>query len=94
MQDEMDHIEDGFTRRMMEIYGTDENFERLRRAQELGERKGGCSAVEVALAWMLSRPFQVVPIIGPRTKPELESCLRALSIELTASEIQWLNLGM
>jgi len=87
-----DHIEDGFTRRMIEIYGTDENFERLRRAEELGKRKGGYSAVEVALAWVLSKPFRVVPIVGPRTKQELESCVRALSIQLTASEIKWLNL--
>ncbi|MFH1007960.1 MAG: aldo/keto reductase [Candidatus Latescibacterota bacterium] len=33
--------EDAFTKRMMEIYGTDENFKRLRRAQEMAKRKGG-----------------------------------------------------
>ncbi len=92
LRDEADKIEDGFTKRMIEIYGTDENFERLGRAKELGERKGGYSAVQVALAWVLRRPFSVVPVVGPHTKEELASCVAALSIELSESEAKWLNL--
>jgi len=37
-------VTDGFERKMFEVYGTDENFERLRRAQELGQRHDGTSA--------------------------------------------------
>jgi aryl-alcohol dehydrogenase-like predicted oxidoreductase len=82
----------GFTSRMLTVYGTDENFERLRRARELGEQKGGYTAVEVALAWLLHKPFPLVPIVGPHTQEELASCVRALSLSLTVSEIAWLNL--
>ena len=83
-----------FTSRMLTCYCTDENFERLNRAKELGERKGGYTAVEVALAWLLHKPFPIVPIVGPRTKEEVASCVKALSLSLTESEIRWLDLEM
>jgi aryl-alcohol dehydrogenase-like predicted oxidoreductase len=83
---------DSFTRRMIKVYCTDENFERLDRAKKLGERKGGYTAVEVALAWLLHKPFPIVPIVGPHTRGELASCVKAISLTLTESEIKWLNL--
>jgi aryl-alcohol dehydrogenase-like predicted oxidoreductase len=89
---EAEKIEDGLTKRIIEIYCTDENFERLHRAREIGKRKGGYSAIQVGLAWVLHRPFTVVPLVGPYTKEELASCVAALSIELTESESKWLNL--
>jgi len=94
MRNEVNGIQDRFLKRMVEVYCTDENFERLRRAQKMGERKGGYSAVQVALAWVLHRPLAVIPIVGPRTKEELISCVAALSLKLTESEIKWLNLGL
>jgi len=83
---------DGFTNRMIKVYCTDENFERLNRAKKLGEEKGGYTAVEVALAWLLHKPFPIVPIVGPHTREELASCVKAISLTLTESEIKWLNL--
>jgi aryl-alcohol dehydrogenase-like predicted oxidoreductase len=84
-------VADGFAKRMLEVYCTDENHERLRRAQELGESKGGYSAVQMALAWVLHRPFPVVAIVGPHTTEELASCVEAASIELTEAESRWLT---
>lgn len=83
---------DGFTSKMLKVYGTDENFERLSRAKELGEQKGGYTAVEVALAYLLHKPFPLVPVVGPRTREELASCVKGTSLSLTESEIRWLNL--
>lgn len=83
---------DTATTRMIEVYGTDENFERLRRADELGRDKGGLTAVEIALAWVLHRPIDVVPVVGPTTTEELASCVKATGVELTESEAKWLNL--
>ena len=83
---------DGFTKAMMKVYGTDENFERYARAKELGEKKGGYTAIEVALAWLLHKPFPIVPIVGPHTTEELASCVKGASLSLTESEIKWLNL--
>jgi aryl-alcohol dehydrogenase-like predicted oxidoreductase len=84
---------DGFSQRMVQVYGSAENAERLRRAQELGQRKGGSTAVQVALAWLLYKPFPLVPLVGPHTEEELLSCLAATRIELSEEECKWLNLG-
>lgn len=82
---------DGFTKRMIEVYFTDDNFKRLSRAKELGEKKG-YTAVEVALAWLLHKPFPIVPLVGPHTQEELASCVKATILSLTESECRWLNL--
>jgi len=84
-------IEDPFTRRMCEVYGSWSNFERLRRAQELGGRTGH-SAVEVALSWLLHQTFPVIPVVGPRTVAELESCAAAVKIPMDEDEVRWLGL--
>jgi aryl-alcohol dehydrogenase-like predicted oxidoreductase len=87
-----DSITDPYTRRMIEVYCTDANFERLRRAAKLGAQKGGYSAVQVALAWLLHKPFPLVPVVGPHSGTELESCVNALAIPLDKAECRWLNL--
>lgn len=81
-----------FTSRMLKVYGTDDNFERLRRAEELGARKGGYTAMEVGLAWLLHKPFPILPVVGPHTPDELASCVRALSLTLTDEELRWVDL--
>ena len=86
------NIQDRFTARMVEVYCTDDNFERLRRAAELGETKGGYSATQIALAWLLHKPFSLVPIVGAHNTSELKSCFRAVSIQMTQRETEWLNL--
>ncbi|MBM3215571.1 aldo/keto reductase [Candidatus Poribacteria bacterium] len=78
-------------RQMYRCYGSDENFERRRRAWELGERKS-VTGMEIALAWLLRRPFPVVPVVGPRTADELDSCIRATHLRLTDAESDWLDL--
>jgi aryl-alcohol dehydrogenase-like predicted oxidoreductase len=84
--------EDPFLQRMIEVYGTAENLERLRRARVLCEGVGSCTAVQVALAWLLHKPFPVIPVVGPRTLTELRSCVEATTIQLSAEQCAWLNL--
>jgi aryl-alcohol dehydrogenase-like predicted oxidoreductase len=85
----VDH--DPFTRRMVEVYGTRDNLVRLRRAEALGAELGGYSAVQVSLAWLLHKPFPVVPVVGPRTRDELASCVDATAIRLTEAQCDWLS---
>ncbi len=92
MRDRMDSLEDGLTRRMLEVYGTDDNFERLRRCEELAGRKSDCTANRVALAWLLRQPCPVLPIIGPLTVEELDDSLQAASLDLSDQEVPWLDL--
>lgn len=73
------------------VYGNAENAERLRRAADIGARTGR-TATEIALAWVVSRPFPTYAIIGPRTVDELRRCVAALELELTEDELRWLDL--
>ncbi|MBF9067745.1 aldo/keto reductase [Streptacidiphilus fuscans] len=46
--------------------------------------KHGLEPGEVALAWLLARPGITGPIVGPRTREQLDSALRALHLTLSA----------
>jgi len=77
---------------VVRIYYSEDNWERLRRARDLGERHG-CSATQVALAWVLHQPFPVFPLVGPANVVELRSCVTATTLNLSPEEIRWLDLG-
>ena len=70
---------------------SEENFQRLTRANELA-RKKGVEPINIALAWVLCQPFPTFPLIGPRALAETASSFQSLEIELTAKEVKWLNL--
>jgi aryl-alcohol dehydrogenase-like predicted oxidoreductase len=46
---------------------------------------------QIALAWMLSKPLITAPIIGATKPHHLEDAVAALSIQLTADEIKYLE---
>jgi aryl-alcohol dehydrogenase-like predicted oxidoreductase len=54
--------------------------------QELGEQPA-----DVALAWLLHNPVVTAPIIGPRTREQLEGSLRALEIKLSTDSLARLD---
>jgi aryl-alcohol dehydrogenase-like predicted oxidoreductase len=56
-----------------------------------GER--GCSTPRVALAWILAQRHRavIVPIVGARTRRQLDDNLAALDIELTGDELATLD---
>ena len=68
------------------------NFERKRRAEELGTQLG-VTGNNVALAYVLHRPFPTFPLVGPATVEELETTLPALGLELTPAQLDWLELA-
>jgi aryl-alcohol dehydrogenase-like predicted oxidoreductase len=73
-------------------YYSDENWARLRRAEEMGARKG-VSANNIALAYVLHQPFPIFPLFGPRTVEELNSSLPALDVDLSAEDLRYLETG-
>ncbi len=84
--------EDGAVDDVARIYFTDDNRERLRRAEELSAEKG-VSLLEIALAFVLNQPFPVTALVGPSTVPHLEDSLQALEVTLTPEELRFLDLG-
>lgn len=75
----------------MRCYGCEANWRRLERATELGMEKG-CSAAQIALAWVLHQDLEVFPLVAGYTGDEFAASARALDIGLSAAELAWLDL--
>ncbi len=83
----------GWAREVNRVWGNDDNYERLGRAQELARQKGkDCSAIQIALAYVLCQPLNIWALIGPKNIEETRTSLLALDVRLTADELAWLNL--
>lgn len=76
---------------LVRCYYSDDNFERLRRAEQLGAEHG-VAATAIALAFVLHQPFPTFPLFGPRTIAEARSSMRGLGVELTPEQVAWLDL--
>jgi 1-deoxyxylulose-5-phosphate synthase len=53
--------------------------------------KRGVSRAQVALAWLLSKPVVSAPIVGVTSSAQLADAIGALSIELSAEEVEQLE---
>ena len=73
-----------FSKKVEEKRDQLEKYESL--CKEIGLPPG-----EVALAWLISNPVVTAPIIGPRTIEQLESAVRAASIELDDDTLKKLD---
>ncbi|MYD43575.1 MAG: oxidoreductase [Gammaproteobacteria bacterium] len=71
---------------------SEENASRRERAVDIADHKG-VDLINVALAYVLAQPFKTFPLIGPRYLWETTSSLGALDVELTDSEMAWLDLA-
>ncbi len=73
---------------------TPENFERnqalLARVEAMAARKG-VTASQLALAWVLARGRDIVPIPGTKRREYLEQNAAAVSIELSADDLRELD---
>jgi aryl-alcohol dehydrogenase-like predicted oxidoreductase len=61
------------------------------RAYEALCQKWGEKPADVALAWLLHNPIVTAPIIGPRTREQLDGSLRALKIKLGKKQLAELD---
>jgi aryl-alcohol dehydrogenase-like predicted oxidoreductase len=73
---------DDFSQRLYDDPGDWEVVDALERVA--GAR--GAEMAEVALAWLLSRPGVVAPIVGATKPHHLEAAIRALDLRLTREE--------
>ncbi len=72
-------------------YVSDENFERLKRCEELAAQKGATVA-QIALAWMFEQGLNLFTIVATTKGSRMQENMKALDIALTDEECAWLNL--
>ena len=85
------HPEDLSDPELVRCYYSEENFERLARAEELGAERG-VPATAIALAFVLHQQFPTFALFGPRSIGEMRSSTLGLGVELSAQEMAWLDL--
>lgn len=68
----------------------EKNRDKLEKYEALCEQLGAPPA-EVGLAWVLANPAVTAPIVGPRTKEQLDSALRALEMKLSEETMKSLD---
>ncbi len=72
-------------------FATEENFERLRRCEELA-RERGASPAQIALAWALAEEMNVFAIVTSTNLSRMRLNLGALAIQLSEEERRYLDL--
>lgn len=75
-----------------ECYGHEENFRRFERASELAPRLGATPA-QVGLAWLFAQELEVFPLVGCATPEEFAENAKALDLELSQEQVDWLATG-
>ncbi len=68
----------------------DANLALVDRVRELAEGKG-CTAGQVALAWVLAQSDDVVPIPGTKRRRYLEENVAAVDVTLDAGDLAWID---
>ncbi len=72
------------------LYYRDDDFAIVDRVSEVAKKRG-VSNMQVALAWILSKPYITAPIIGSSKVEHLEENFKALDLKLSAEEIKLLE---
>jgi pyridoxine 4-dehydrogenase len=71
-----------------------ENFEKNQKVvnalREIASGKNATPA-QIAIAWVLSRGADIIPLVGARRRPQLTDALRALELKLTDQELNELE---
>lgn len=83
--------EDRSNEEMVRVYYSEPNWERYRRAVILADEKK-VTPTQIALYFVLHRPFPTAAIIGPRSSEELAQSFEVLSLDIHEADLQWLNL--
>jgi aryl-alcohol dehydrogenase (NADP+) len=73
-----------------DAYYHDDDFETVSRVVQVADRHG-VKPAQIALAWMLHKPFVTAPVIGATKLSHLEELVAALDITLAVEEIACLE---
>lgn len=75
----------------MKGYGSEENFERLRRCTRMAAEKG-VTVAQMALAWMFGRGLNLFAVVSTSKKERMQENIAALDMRLTTEEMAYLDL--
>lgn len=81
-----------FERFVLKTYGSDDNFNRLRRAEVLAAEKGA-TVPQIALAFIIEQQLDAYALTASKTPDEFAANASALDISLSQSELDWLDLA-
>jgi aryl-alcohol dehydrogenase-like predicted oxidoreductase len=84
-----DLAQDDFRRQSPRFQGNnfERNLELVRRVEQIAKKKG-CTASQLALAWVLSRGDDIIPIPGTKRRSYLEQNIGAVDVTLTVEELR------
>ena len=69
------------------------NLELVSRVEQIAKEKN-CTAGQLALAWVLARGRDIVPIPGTKRRTYLEENIRAIELELTSEDLRRIDEAM
>ncbi len=72
-------------------YAFPENFERLRRCEELAVKKN-VSVPQIAMSWIFRQGMNMFAVVGTSNAGRMKQNIDALQVELSESECNYLNL--
>ena len=79
-------VETGSDSLWFNSFGTEENFRRLDQAVRMGKEKGW-TVPQVAIAYVMSQPTNLFPIIASATTEEFIANRDAIGLSLTSEEV-------
>jgi aryl-alcohol dehydrogenase-like predicted oxidoreductase len=89
--DDLSRVPQFLDRYAVRGYCSRENYERLRRTEQVAE-KHGCTVAQAALAWVLAQPLQVFAEVSASLPTRLESNLGALDVKLSDEDLKYMDL--
>lgn len=72
-------------------YVCPDNFERLRRCEELAEKKN-CAVSQIAMAWIFQQDLNTLAVVGTSKASRMEENIAAMHMELSKEEAAYLDL--
>ena len=75
----------------IKAFVSEENFERLRRCENLSIEKG-VTVAQIALAWIYAQQVNTFAVLSTSSAERMKANIAALDLGLTAAEAAWLNL--
>ncbi len=90
-RDNLESSDEYYFKLAVQCYASEENFQRIDRAEDLASRKG-VTLPQIALAWVLNQPLNLFPLVGCRKPDEYRANALAQDIRLTPQELAYLDL--